>query len=133
MNRFALGHGRAGGAGSDGSAGRSDGAGSVAAQQRGGDDDWCRNEQSGDDRGRACVVREFKVPATAGTLAVSGTNGGISVEGEARGDVRILAKISASAETDARGESSSRPSSSIPRSTRSKPPDRKRATARDGR
>jgi hypothetical protein len=74
----------------------------VAAQQRGADDDWCRNEQSGDDRGRACIVREFKVPATAGTLSVAGTNGGISVEGEARGDVRILARISASAETDTR-------------------------------
>jgi hypothetical protein len=74
----------------------------AAAQQRGGDDDWCRNEQSGDDRGRACVVREFTVPATAGTLAVAGTNGGISVEGEARGDVRILARISANAETDTR-------------------------------
>jgi hypothetical protein len=74
----------------------------AAAQQRGGDDDWCRNEQSSDDRGRACVVREFKVPATAGTLSVAGTNGGISVEGEARGDVRILARISANAETDAR-------------------------------
>jgi Putative adhesin len=74
----------------------------VAAQQRGADADWCRNEQSGDDRGRACVVREFTVPATAGTLSVAGTNGGITVEGEARGDVRILARISANAETDAR-------------------------------
>ena len=76
--------------------------GSAAAQQRGDDDDWCRSEQSGDDRGRACVVREFKVPATAGTLSVAGTNGGITVEGEARGDVRILARISANADTDAR-------------------------------
>ena len=74
----------------------------AAAQQRGRDDDWCRNEQSGDDRGRACVVREYTVPATAGTLSVAGTNGGISVDGEARGDVRIVARISANAETDAR-------------------------------
>jgi Putative adhesin len=78
------------------------GVGSAAAQQRGADDDWCRGDQWGDDRAGVCVVREFKVAATAGTLSVSGTNGGISVEGEARGDVRILAKIVATAETDAR-------------------------------
>src|SRR4026207_864560 len=52
--------------------------------------------------GGACVVREYAVPATAGTLSVAGRNGGISVEGEARGDVRIVARISANAETDAR-------------------------------
>ena len=105
----------------------------AAAQQRGGDDDWCRNEQSGDDRGRACVVREFTVPATAGTLAVAGTNGGISVEGEARGDVRILARISATPKPTPGRQSSSRLSSSILRSTRSKPRDRRLATAKAGR
>jgi hypothetical protein len=75
----------------------------AAAQQRGGDD-WCRNEQSNSnsDRTSFCEVREFKVAATAGTLSVSGTNGGISVEGESRGDVHILAKVVATAETDAR-------------------------------
>ncbi len=78
------------------------GLGAAAEQQRGGDD-WCRNERDGNsDRASFCEVREFKVAATAGTLSVSGTNGGISVEGEARGDVHILAKIVASAETDAR-------------------------------
>jgi Putative adhesin len=103
MNRFALGEGRGGGALVLMALLAAPMAlGSVAAQQRGGDDDWCRNEQSGDDRGHACVVREFTVPATAGTLSVAGTNGGISVEGEARGDVRIVAKITTTAETDAR-------------------------------
>jgi putative adhesin len=99
MNRFGLGQGRVGALVLMALLAAPMG---VAAQQRGGDDDWCRNDQSGDDRGHACVVREFKVPATAGTLSVAGTNGGISVEGEARGDVRILAKISTTAETDAR-------------------------------
>src|SRR5262245_1617004 len=98
MKRFALGHGRAGAMALTALLAAPMG---VAAQQRGGNDDWCRSEQSGD-RGRACVVREFTVPATAGTLAVSGTNGGITVEGEGRGDVRILARISANADTDAR-------------------------------
>ena len=74
---------------------------SAAAQQAG--DDWCANEnRNNSDRAVACVVREFKVAATGGTLTVAGTNGGISVEGEARGDVRILAKFVANAETDAR-------------------------------
>ena len=77
------------------------GLGQVSAQPRGGDD-WCRNEQGSSDRPSVCEVREFTVPATSGTLAVLGTNGGISVEGESRGDVRIIAKVVASAETDAR-------------------------------
>ena len=51
-----------------------------------------------------CEVREFTVAATAGTLEVAGTNGGISVEGESRGDVRILAKVVATAETQQRAK-----------------------------
>jgi Putative adhesin len=74
----------------------------VAAQQPGSSSDWCRDERGNSDRASVCEVREFKVAATAGTLGVSGTNGGISVEGESRGDVRILAKVVATAETDAR-------------------------------
>jgi hypothetical protein len=77
------------------------GLGAAAEQQRGGDD-WCRSDQSNSDRVSFCEVREFKVAATAGTLSVSGTNGGISVEGESRGDVHILAKVVATAETDGR-------------------------------
>ena len=42
------------------------------------------------------------MPATAGTLSVAGTNGGISVEGEARGDVGSSRRSSTTAETDAR-------------------------------
>ena len=76
------------------------GSGFAAAQQSG--DDWCQNDRWGDDRAGVCVVREFKVAATGGTLAVAGTNGGIAVEGENRGDVRVLAKLVATAETDAR-------------------------------
>ena len=70
----------------------------VRAQQPG--DDWCREERGGRDRASFCEVREFTVAATAGTLGVSGTNGGISVQGESRGDVHILAKITATAETE---------------------------------
>jgi hypothetical protein len=71
------------------------------AQQRP-DDDWCREERWGNDRAGVCDVRELTVAATAGVLTVQGNNGGITVEGEARGDVKILAKVVATAQTQAR-------------------------------
>jgi hypothetical protein len=67
-------------------------------------DDWCREERGNRDRANVCEVRQFTVAATAGTLAVAGTNGGISVEGESRGDVHILAKVTATAETQQRAK-----------------------------
>lgn len=73
----------------------------AAAQQRS-DDDWCRDDNWGSDRAGVCEVREFTVAATSGVLTVQGTNGGISVEGEARGDVKILAKVVATAQNQAR-------------------------------
>jgi hypothetical protein len=101
MNRFVIEQGRVGALVLSALLAAPMAMGPVAAQQRGGDD-WCRSEQSNSDRATFCEVREFTVPATAGTLSVSGTNGGISVEGESRGDVRIVAKIATSAETDTR-------------------------------
>ena len=77
-------------------------AGGGLVAQQGSNDDWCRDERWGNERDGVCDVREFTVAATGGTLAVSGTNGGISVEGEARGNVRILAKVVATAESPAR-------------------------------
>jgi DUF4097 and DUF4098 domain-containing protein YvlB len=76
----------------------------AAALQQGAGDDWCRNERENSDRATVCEVREFTVPATAGILTVTGTNGGIAVEGESRGDVRIRAKVVAHADTDARAK-----------------------------
>ena len=89
----------AGGGGAvDRTARREPGRGAAAGRRR-----LVPQRTSGNsDRATFCEVREFKVAATAGTLSVSGTNGGISVEGESRGDVHILAKIVANAETDAR-------------------------------
>ena len=78
------------------------GSARVSAQQN--NDDWCSQDRWGRDRAGVCQVREFTVAATAGTLEVSGTNGGITVEGESRGDVRILAKIVATAETEQRAK-----------------------------
>jgi hypothetical protein len=64
--------------------------------------DWCSEDRQSRDRATVCDVREFTVPATAGTLAISGANGGINVEGESRGDVRILAKVVATAASQQR-------------------------------
>lgn len=77
------------------------GATSAAFQNQAADQ-WCGDENRGGDRGTFCEVREFTVPATAGTLEVQGTNGGIQVNGESRGDVHIAAKVVARADTDAR-------------------------------
>lgn len=73
-----------------------------AAQQRQ-DDDWCR-EDRGNREGQYCEVRTYTVAATAGTLSVEGTNGGIAVEGQARGDVYVLAKVTANASSQARAQ-----------------------------
>jgi DUF4097 and DUF4098 domain-containing protein YvlB len=75
----------------------------VAPAAQGPGDDWCREDRGNRDR-QYCEVRQFTVPATAGTVSVQGTNGGIAVEGQARGDVYILAKINASASSQARAQ-----------------------------
>ena len=74
---------------------------SPAAQGPG--DDWCREDRGSRDR-QYCEVRQFTVAATAGTLNVEGTNGGIAVAGQARGDVYVLAKITANARSQARAQ-----------------------------
>jgi DUF4097 and DUF4098 domain-containing protein YvlB len=68
-------------------------------QQTGAMDDWCRRERGGGDREEYCEVRPFTVTA-AGTLTVDAEpNGGINVEGTARNDVQVWAKVTAQAET----------------------------------
>jgi len=67
-------------------------------------DDWCRQERWSNDREQFCEVRQFKVTA-AGTLNVDAApNGGIDVRGEARGDVLVMAKVNAQAESVARAK-----------------------------
>ena len=75
-------------------------AGAITTAQQ--TDDWCREDNWGRDRAGVCDVRQFTVAATSGVLSVSGTNGGVRVEGQARGDVLILAKVVATASTEAR-------------------------------
>lgn len=65
-------------------------------------DEWCYSERSGSDRPSVCEVRQFTVTA-AGTMTVDAEpNGGISVEGGARNDILVRAKIVAQAETQER-------------------------------
>ena len=72
------------------------------AQQNWGSDDWCRGENWGNDRQGVCDVRQFTMGAPA-TLSVDAEpNGGVSVRGGSRGDVRIYAKVVATAETEQR-------------------------------
>ena len=74
-----------------------------AAGQAGPAADWCERERWGSDRAGFCEVRELTVAPTSGVLAVEANpNGGISVEGQARGDVHVLAKVNTNAETEAR-------------------------------
>lgn len=62
-------------------------------------DEWCASERGRSDRQSVCEVREFTVTA-AGTMTVNAEpNGGISVEGTARNDVLVRAKVVAQAET----------------------------------
>lgn len=69
-------------------------AGALVAQ---GDPDheWCRGDRRGSRDGeRYCEVRTFELPADRGAVRVNaGTNGGISVEGWDRDDIRVLAKV----------------------------------------
>jgi len=58
-------------------------------------------ESHDDRRSTHCEVRELLLPVPAEPLRVDARpNGGIRVEGGSRGDVRVRAKVAASAETD---------------------------------
>jgi hypothetical protein len=65
-----------------------------SAQRRGDSDDWCRQQGWGDDRAGFCEVRELTVDASP--------NGGIRVEGSARYDVLVRARIVATAASEDR-------------------------------
>jgi DUF4097 and DUF4098 domain-containing protein YvlB len=75
--------------------------GPASAQRRAaGGSDWCAQENWGDDRQGFCEVREYTVPASGGTMTVDASpNGGISVEGSARGDIFVQARVVATAAT----------------------------------
>lgn len=68
------------------------------------DDKWCDRDRDGggdDENARHCEVREAILPATARLGVDSEPNGGIKVEGWDRGEVRVRAKVTATARTEA--------------------------------
>jgi Putative adhesin len=75
----------------------------AAQQGRVVDDGWCREDRSNSNREQACEVREVTLLAGASQVAVDAApNGGIQVVGSARRDVVVRAKVTASAESQAR-------------------------------
>lgn len=59
-------------------------------------DDPCRDHGWDDDRYRACDVREYTLPSGALTVE-AGRNGGIRVEAWDRGEIRVIAIVTANA------------------------------------
>jgi hypothetical protein len=82
--------------------------GSLAhAQRRMDDRDWlesCR-ERGGRNRVSVCQEREMTIPARSGRLVVDAEpNGGITVVGSSRRDIRLVARIQATARREADAE-----------------------------
>ena len=63
------------------------------------DDEWCREQSRDGDRERHCEVREVTLPAPAVLEITDVGNGSIAVTGSARRDVRLRARVVASAPT----------------------------------
>jgi hypothetical protein len=79
-----------------------DPAAARAGSRHASGDDWCATDE-GDLHARHCEVRETLAPA--GAVRVDARpNGGIEVQGGARSDVRIEARVVAVAETEAEAE-----------------------------
>jgi hypothetical protein len=76
-------------------------SGASAAQRTSNTDDWCRDENRGDDRREFCEVREYTVPAAGATMTVDASpNGGISVDGASRADILVRARVVGTGATD---------------------------------
>ena len=76
--------------------------GGAAAQRNASGDDWCRDQGQGDnDRRSSCEVREYTVPAAGATMTIDASpNGGISVDGQSRGDILVRARVVGTAATE---------------------------------
>jgi hypothetical protein len=75
---------------------------SPAPPQRFDSDDWCRQQNWGNDRAGFCEVRELTF-ASAGSLTVDASpNGGIKVEGAPRYDIQMRARVVATAMSEER-------------------------------
>jgi len=80
-----------------------DPAGAQAASRGASAEEWCASDDGDLEHARHCEVRDALAPA--GPLRVDARpNGGIEVQGGARNDVRIQARVVVVAETDADAE-----------------------------
>lgn len=80
--------------------------GAAAAQQPLAEDQgWCRDRDHDRDHDRYCEVREFTLGAMDRIAVDAAPNGGITVEGWDRNEIRVLARVTAQADhmDDARG------------------------------
>ena len=68
------------------------------AQNQMSDAEWCENAGSGDDRERFCEVRELTAIASSLTITDS-LNGSVEVSGTSRNDLRVRARVVATAGT----------------------------------
>ena len=74
--------------------------GRAAAQGAATPDEWCRDQNWGDDRRGFCEVREYTIPAAGAVVTVDAApNGGIQVEGSGRGDILVRARVIGTART----------------------------------
>lgn len=65
-------------------------------------EDWCADRQWRDDRGQFCEVRQYSLMPGGVVTVDAAPNGGIQVQGGSRGDILVLARVAATAETEAR-------------------------------
>jgi hypothetical protein len=70
-----------------------------AAPQGQNADDWCRRDRWSNDRQQFCEVRQYTVTAAGKASVDAAPNGGIEVQGEARADMLVLAKVNAQADS----------------------------------
>ena len=74
--------------------------GGAIAQGISSSDEWCRDQNWGDDRRGFCEVREYTIPAAGAVVTVDAApNGGIQVEGSGRGDILVRARVIGTART----------------------------------
>ena len=65
------------------------------------DRDWCAGDEDWRGNARHCEVREVALPARDVFAVDARPNGGVSVRGVDRGEARLLAKVRATADTEA--------------------------------
>ena len=76
-------------------------SGGARAQGVSSADDWCRDENWNSDRRSVCEIREYTIPAAGAVVTVDAEpNGGIQVEGSARRDILVRAKVVGTARTE---------------------------------